>query len=124
MTDQRISTASDLSYRLIEQPGSDCARVEFEGTFEHQPVRWLATIVTLAREQPTPSPSPRRSFIEIDPGGADEHGRIAVRVGLAVTEVDAATIQKTMIMLRQYRRLRRGRMEFGPEYVPAAPPQP
>ena len=105
-------------YRLLGQPDRNCAWVEFEGVFEHQPVRWRATIVTLAREPSGPASGGLglRQFIDIDPDGTAADDTLAVRVGLAVDAIDSATIQKTIIMLRQYKRLRRGRMEFGPLY--------
>ena len=102
-------------YRLLGQPDRNCAWVEFEGVFEHQPVRWRATIVTLTREPSGPADG-LRQFIDIDPDGTAADATLAVRVGLAVDEIDSATIQKTIIMLRQYKRLQRGRMEFGPLY--------
>lgn len=103
-----------LDYQLVEQVGEQSATVEFDGIFEQRPVRWLATIVTLAQEARTRSKTARRSFIEIDPDGENAQGRWPVRVGLAVAAIDIPTIQKTIIMIRQYRRLRRGHFEFGP----------
>lgn len=93
-------------YQLLRQPDPRNAQVEFDGVFEGQPVRWRATILALPRDGARP-------YIEIDPAGADAHGRVHARVGLGVEAIDAPTIRKTIIMLRQYKRLRRGRMEFG-----------
>lgn len=104
----------DFNYRLLAQPNPYCACVEFDGRFEQRPVRWQATLVTLAQEQGRrASNRPVRPFIEIDPAGPDAHGSLAIRVGLAVAEIDAATVCKAIIMVRKYKRLRRGRMEFG-----------
>lgn len=91
----------------MEPSDGQCARVEFEGWFEQQPVRWNATIVTLARDGAS------RPYIEIGPGEPGPEGEMEVRVGLGLHAIDSATILKTIIMLRQYKRLRRGRMEFG-----------
>ena len=38
---------------------------------------------------------------------------IGIHVGLAVGQLDVATLLKAVIMVRQYKRLRRGRFEFG-----------
>lgn len=104
-------------YRLLYRPDPSCVHIEFEGLFEQRPVRWRATIVTLARK-PGIDASGLRQFIDIDPHGITAEGTLAVRVGLAVDQIDGATIQKTIIMIRQYKRLRRGRMEFGPPQPP------
>lgn len=81
--------------------------------FEQRPVRWLATIVALSHERSDEDSACPRPFIEIDPSGPAEDGTIVARIGLPVAAIDAATICKTIIMLRKYKRLRRGRMAFG-----------
>ncbi len=108
-----VQRCRDFSYRLHPQTGTHQATVEFEGVFEHRPVRWLATIVSLTDGHADAASEHERPFIEIDTKGANADGVVAVRVGLRVAQIDLPTICKTIIMLRQYKRLRRGRMEFG-----------
>lgn len=102
----------EFSYRLKAPVQPDRATVEFEGRFEQRPVRWLATIVRIGADRPN-AVGGGRSFIDIDAHGPDEDGTLHVQVGLQVAEIDPPTICKTIIMLRNYKRLRRGRMEFG-----------
>lgn len=117
MTRDSVHTNGSRSYRLLEQPNPFCAEVEFEGVFEHHAVRWRATLHALIQATDQGHDAPRQ-YIEIDPAGPSAAGVLKVKIGLAVTAIDPPTIHKTMIMMRQYKRLRRGRMEFGPTRVP------
>lgn len=108
MTDPPPNAPDSAAYETVTASDGQCAQVAFEGWFEQRAVRWQATIVTLRRAQAS------RPFIEVDPAGPGADGTLAVRIGLAVPEIDHATILKTTIMIRQYKRLRRGRMEYGP----------
>ncbi len=103
----------DFSYRLHPQSNTCQATVEFEGIFEQRPVRWLATIVSLVDERSGAASEQKRPFIEVNSQGASAEGVVTVKVGLRVARIDPPTICKTIIMLRKYKRLRRGRMEFG-----------
>lgn len=103
-----------LSYSLLAAPGADLARFAFSGSFQGEPVIWDATLLTLARyhaDQPHAGQSVVRSaFLEI--GDATTHGR-ALRVALDIGLIDEAAILRTIIMIRNYKRLRSGRHEFG-----------
>jgi hypothetical protein len=88
--------------------------------FQNQEIVWDATLVTLAHyyaEQPEPAqPEVRRAFLEI--GGLTAHGR-AIRVALDIPVIDEAVILRTIIMIRNYKRLHPGRHEFGePRAIP------
>jgi hypothetical protein len=52
----------------------------------------------------------RRAYLDI---GADGPDGTPMEIGLDVAALDEAVILRTIIMVRQYRRLRRGRMAFG-----------
>jgi hypothetical protein len=103
-----------LSYSLLAAPGAEQARFAFTGSFQGEPVIWDATLLTLARfhaDQPDAGQSVLRSaFMEI--GGQTAHGR-AIRVALDITLIDEAAILRTIIMIRNYKRLQSGRHEFG-----------
>ena len=94
---------------LLDTPGGSTLRVRFTGPFEGQQVTWDATLIALP-------PGQQRNFIEIGP--AMEHGTL-LTVGLNVGNIDLPTIRKTMMMVRQYKRLQYGRHEYGSE--PATP---
>lgn len=108
----------DLRARL-QQAGRDffcdtplpsaVAAVRFHGTFQGEEVVWQMTLTTLAAaRQHAPAPCP---FIEIAPGEAGVH---AITVGLELTSIDEPAIRKSIIMVRKYKRLTIGRLEFCP----------
>lgn len=107
-----------LPYRALSPLGGAALRLHFLGSLQGRPVAWDAEIVTLqacdqAQRPGASLPRPARDwrpFIEI--GGATPHG-MHLRVGLAVPCIDAATVLRTLMMIRQYKRLRPGRHEFG-----------
>ncbi len=96
---------------LLDAVGGDHLRLRFSGNFEGKPVIWDATFITLASRQAEYAPGvPVRNFIDI--GGETIHG-VALTVGLDVPCIDLPTVRKAMLMVRQYKRLARGRHEFG-----------
>ncbi len=102
---------------LLEPPGSTSLRLLFSGPFQGEIVIWDATFISLATRQAGEKPDDlRRNFIDI--GDHTAHG-IALTVGLNVACFDLPTIRKAMLMVRQYKRLARGRYEFGPPIPPA-----
>ncbi len=90
-----------IRYTLLEPLRPDRARFSFSGPFENREIRWDATLVALASG---------RSYMDI---GAETAGGRGVQVGLAIPAIDAAVVLRTIVMLRQYKRLRVGRHEFG-----------
>ena len=99
--------------------GEQRKRVRFRGPFLGTEVEWDATIVTLEqlwRESGGGQNRPLRPFIHIGPEG--EHGRL-LTVGLAVPRIDRAVVEKTRIMIRNYKRLAPGRHEWGEPWLPA-----
>jgi len=98
--------------KLLDIPGGPSLRLRFQGMFEGRSVTWLATLTALAApaRSGTAGALPA-SYIEI---GEDRAEGTPIAVGLPVAAIDAPTIRKAMIMIRQYRRLRRGRQEFAP----------
>jgi hypothetical protein len=94
------------------------ATVSFIGVFQGQSVLWQMTLATLAHWQITGSKAHlnaesemfNQPFIEIDEGN---EGVFPIRVGLNLDLIDEPVIKKTIIMVRNYKRLALGRSGFG-----------
>jgi len=103
----------------LDQPGGERLHLSFDGFLDGEPQRWRAEFVTLAScykgwlqqtGQLPGTPVRLRAFIDVgEPCGEERH----LRVALPVTRIDRATALKAMIMVRNYRRLRPGRLEYG-----------
>jgi len=97
-------------FLIDEWTGSGEARIRFIGQFEGEPVVWKARLRALAPDGTGPQ------YLDIGPAEAD--GR-PIEIGLAVPAIDEAVMLKTLIMVRNYRRLCPGRHEFaGPRKSP------
>ena len=103
-----------IAFNLLAPLTSTQARFSFAGSFQNQEIVWDATLLTLTQyhaEQPAAASAVQRSpFMEI--GDATTPAR-AIRVALDVAQIDEPTILRTIIMIRQYKRLHAGRHEFG-----------
>lgn len=92
-----------------------CAHFRFVGDFMGKPTIWDAHLYTLAyyvyevAEISQPGSS-IRPFIHV--GDVDKMGR-KIEIGLNLLSIDEPAIIKTMIMVRQYKRLAIGRHNFG-----------
>jgi hypothetical protein len=116
---------------LLAQAGGDHAylsalpdtmvRVRFLGPFEGREQLWDMTLCTLNRywaDRAGPDRPPHgRLFFEV---GEIAEGMRPITVGLSVPSIDEATVRKTIIMVRNYKRLRVGRHEWGEPVVLAA----
>jgi hypothetical protein len=107
-------------YLLLDQIGEQRVHLRFCGTFLGEPVVWNCEVLTLAALQAerqrchtvvTPA---LRNVIEVGEPGPQG---VPLRVGLAVARIDGPAIMKMIIMIRNYKRLRRGRHEFGQNQV-------
>ncbi len=96
------------SYTLVEPACRERAHIRFAGRFDGRPVMWDAEVIAL-HAQPNAAP-PDAPYIEI--GAAGPYGR-TLRVGLALAAIDPPALAKTVIMIRNYKRLRLGFMRFG-----------
>lgn len=102
---ERLLAGSAQDWHLLEaDPSGCCARFRFTGAFQGARVIWDCTLTTLAAARAP------RNFIDVGP--ADGAVR-AIRVGLDLPAIDAATIRKTIVMIRQYRLLAPGLHEYG-----------
>jgi hypothetical protein len=121
MTSGEAVSATAADYRLREPAQNDRVRIDFPGRFQGREVLWQATLITLDRYyqnllQPTGLPADAglnlRQFIEIEPVRGTRR-IFTINIGLDVTQVDHPTILKTIIMVRNYKRLEVGRHEYG-----------
>lgn len=102
-----------IQFVLLEPLAPERARFRFTGPFEGHEVTWDTTLLTLAA-----APAARRAFIDI--GDETGNGR-ALTIALDIPAVDEPAILRTIVMIRQYKRLRAGRHEFGAPRID--PPQ-
>ncbi|WP_165869077.1 hypothetical protein [Thiogranum longum] len=106
---------SGMSCLVVDQT-KDHAVLVFTGPFEGGEVVWRCEFVTLKAElqrlilEGSRAVEGLRNFIEI---GDPVPDGVPLRVGLALTHIDAAAIDKMILMIRQYKNLRRGRHEYG-----------
>lgn len=95
------------------------AEFVFAGRFEDGEVIWQCQLHTLASLAQCSRQSNQRQFIEIQPTPVAELQSkpvLQIKVGLNVPKIDAAVIEKTTIMIRNYKRLQVGRHEFGERF--------
>ena len=118
-----VAVFSDYLHRsgqpfvLLGEPGGQQLHLRFTGYLEGDGVVWDCRFVTLAWEAARCRESgaaaaleAQRSFIEV--GQPGRHG-VPLRVGLDLPCIDIPSVEKMIIMIRNYKRLRRGRHEFG-----------
>jgi hypothetical protein len=99
-------------FELLTPLGAATCHFRCTGPFQGELIIWDAYLQTLSyyvRNHARHNPSVRQ-FIEV--GDMGEHGRL-IRIGLNLPIIDEPVILKTLIMIRQYKRLAPGRHEFG-----------
>jgi hypothetical protein len=89
-------------FNLISKSDGDASEIEFAGEFEGEPVMWRAKVRVLRPGE--------RSFISV---GDVRNGTRLISVGLPLPRIDRPALVSTVIMIRQYRGLRRGYHAFG-----------
>lgn len=91
--------------------GGDRAEVQFSGTLQGRPVVWDAVICTCARYlRECPESPPRRHRIDLGPPGPGGHTLLVV---LDLPCIDTPAVRKTVLMIRQWKRLAPGRHDYG-----------
>jgi hypothetical protein len=96
---------------LLDVPGGKMLRLRFHGPFEERLVRWDATLFTPdAWETVRGEGRTLHNIIEI---GAEGAYGIELNICLQVECIDLPTIRKAVVMIRQYKRLQRGRHHYG-----------
>lgn len=89
---------------------ADRVRLVFAGRFNGKPVVWNACIETIeayARHHPVDEDP--QQFIDI----RRENDAYWIHIGLNLQQIDQAVIERSMIMVRNYKRLCEGRHEYG-----------
>lgn len=101
-----------MSYKLIQQTGSQLAHIQFKGPFQGQTVTWDTHFFTLQgyQEQHEDEIQEVKQFIDIEPINADS---LKLTIALKIPEINHQNIQKMMIMIKQYKNLALGRHEYG-----------
>jgi len=101
---------SGEKYLLESELPATRAYIKFTGIFEGKQVVWNACVQTIDDyAQYNPTTHDPMQFIEIDL----EDGVYFLQVGLNVTLIDKPTIERTILMIRNYKRLHQGRHEYG-----------
>lgn len=100
------------NYQLLSPLGEANCHIRFTGSFLGETIIWDATLQTLSYYVSKHALQDRhaRQFIEVGESGV--HGR-CIEIGLNVPIIDEPVILKSLIMVRQYKRLATGRHEFG-----------
>ena len=94
--------AAGADYQCLTALGGRAVRLRFIGRFREREVVWDAELLALGADAPA-------QFIEI---GAPGPQGVALRVGLRRDSIDRPTLLKSLIMVRNYKRLRPGRHLF------------
>ena len=97
------------------------ATVTFIGPFQGRLIVWNMTLAALAHGRKAVSTGITGGMASTVAGYAQPYIEISVgvegvhmlRVGLDLAEIDEPAIRKTIIMIRNYKRLELGRMAFG-----------
>jgi hypothetical protein len=104
-------------FLLLNEPGGHAVQLRFTGPFNGREVVWDCRFVTCAYQAErcsehaaSDSTPAQRCFIDI--GQLGDRGMSLV-VCLDLPRIDIPSIRKMIIMIRHYKRLRRGRHEFG-----------
>lgn len=109
----------NIDYTLLHRHSPEHVEVQFNGSFLNQTVCWHACIRTLRdyclhvlytpHESPLTTRIQAQPFIDIKIQNNTHH----LTVALNLPVIDDAAILRTIIMIRQYKRLQSGRHQYG-----------
>lgn len=113
------SHSHNIAYTLHQRRSPEHVEVQFSGTLLNQAVTWHAHIRTLRdyclhvlytpHESPLTTRIQAQPFIDIKIQNNTHH----LTVALNLPVIDDAVILRTIIMIRQYKRLQTGRHQYG-----------
>jgi hypothetical protein len=108
---QQLASRNQYYELLSKLPAQTC-HFRFSGPFQGSEIVWDAYLQTLSYyvNKHAGDLQSSRQFIEV--GDSAESGRL-IQIGLNLPVIDETVILKTLIMIRQYKRLAPGRHEFG-----------
>ncbi len=108
---RKILIKQNQPFLLNSQLPSPCAQLQFEGIFNGVPVVWNARVRTMddCMLQHTDDNIDPKQYIKIK---ASNEG-YQLEVGLHVRQIDLAVLERTIIMIRKYKRLQIGCHLFG-----------
>ena len=96
---------------LLDTAGADKLRLRFAGPFEGETVCWEATLYTPhAWAKAYGVEEPKKNIIEISQQSLAPQ---PIHICLQVKRIDRPTVRKAVTMVRQYKRLQRGRHQYG-----------
>jgi len=107
--------SQDRHYDNLTPLNHGYVHIRFSGPFNQQTIIWDAHLYSLAyyiNNIKQAESSTAKQFIWV--GDENELGR-EIKIALNVPVIDEPTIRKSMIMVRQYKRLILGRHEYGDE---------
>jgi len=103
-------TKNEISYQLVNRTDDQRCHFRFCGKFAGQKITWDAELGTLAWHASQTGQKKLQQFIEV--GEVNDQGRKII-IALNLPCIDEPAILKTIIMIRQYKRLNPGRHEYG-----------
>jgi hypothetical protein len=115
---QPLYRVKDAEFEPLDPLGGTRLRLRFTGPFEGRTVTWDATLITLSQCAAEHPERQWRNFIDI---GEPREDSVPITVGLNVACFDERTVTMAILMVRRYKRLRRGRHEYGPPFTPPGP---
>jgi len=95
--------ASSSEFLCFSELPNTLVEVLFIGRFQDRDVVWEMRLRSIGEQG-------KLSFMEITP---DPSGNMLLKIELAVSMIDETIIKKTIIMIRNYRRIKVGRHEWG-----------
>jgi len=100
------------AYQLVTPLDQAHCHFRFSGSFLGERIIWDAYLQTLAYYVRNHALGNQGVRQYIDVGETGEFGRL-IHIGLNLPVIDHASILKTLVMVRQYKRLAPGRHDFG-----------
>ena len=112
----RYLSETGQAFLLLSESGGQAVHVRFKGCFEGREIVWDCHFVTLAYQSEQRSEHIEVGATETQPCfiGIGQPGNrgVPLCVCLNLPCIDLPAIRKMIIMIRNYRRLQRGRHEF------------
>lgn len=102
--------SNDNYLRLDNGENNQYARLQFSGKFQNKVVTWKCEFLTAKEEYGLVDSNNKPDYIKIGQASSQE---IPLRVVLNIPAVSHQEIEKMIVMIRNYKRLRVGLFEFG-----------